>query len=342
MKAITYRVGDPQLRLVDREKPRPEQGEVLVQVAISGVNPTDWKARRNPYAGTPEGVDLVPNQDGSGTIVELGPGVTDRRVGERVWLWESARQRTGGSAQEFLAITSRQAVALPDNASFELGASIGVPAITAHRCLTVAEGGPAQLAPGTLNGRTVLVAGGAGAVGHAAIELARWAGATVIATVSSPEKARLASAAGAHLVVNYRDGDTASKIREAAPSGVNVIVEVAPSANADLDTAVLAPGGTVAAYASTAEQPNVSLSVRELMTRNVRWQFVLLYTMPDDAKTLAVAAVSAALADDVLRTGEAAGLPLHEFSLADTAAAHDAVEGGAIGKVLVRVAESAS
>jgi NADPH2:quinone reductase len=341
MNAIVYRAGDPQLRLVDREKPRPEPGEVLVQVAISGVNPTDWKARRNAYAGTPEGVDLVPNQDGSGTIVELGPGVTDRAVGERVWLWETARQRTGGSAQEFVALPSWHAAPLPENASFELGASIGVPAITAHRCLTVAEAGPTQLSPGALDGRTVLVAGGAGAVGHAAIELARWAGASVITTVSSAEKAKLASAAGAHTVINYRDADTASKIRDAAPSGVDIVVEVAPSANAELDTAVLAAGGTVAAYASTTEQPNVSLSVRELMTRNVRWQFVLLYTMPDVAKTLAVAAVSAALGDGVLRTGEAAGLPLHEFSLADTSAAHDAVESGVVGKVLIKVSETA-
>jgi len=340
MKAIVFRSDDPQLRLVDRPKPEAQQGEVLVQVAVSGVNPTDWKGRRNAYAGTPRGVDLVPNQDGAGTIVALGPGVTDHHVGERVWVWEAGRQRTGGTAQEFVALPSRHAVTLPDSATFDLGASIAIPAITAHRCLTVAENGPSQLAPRALDGRTVLVAGGAGAVGHAAIELARWAGATVITTVSSPEKAALASAAGAHTVINYRDGETASKIRDAARDGVDIVVEVAPSANAELDTAVLALGGTVAAYASTTDQPAASLSVRELMTRNVRWQFVLVYTMPDAAKSLAIAAVSAALADGVLRVGDAAGLPLHHFSLADTAAAHDAVENGAVGKVLISVGES--
>jgi len=187
VKAIVYRPEDGVLRLVERPEPQPDTGEVLVRIAFSGVNPTDWKARRNPYAGTPQGVDLVPNQDGAGTIVAVGPGVTGRAVGERVWLWESAWRRADGTAH---------AVTLPGFAGFELGASVGIPAITAHRCLTVAESGPVQLGRDALSGRTVLVAGGAGAVGHAAIELARWAGATVITTVSSAEKAALASAAG--------------------------------------------------------------------------------------------------------------------------------------------------
>ena len=338
MRAIVYRSDDPALRLIDRAQPTPGEGEVVVRIATSGVNPTDWKGRRNPYPGTPSGVDLVPNQDGAGTIVDVGPGVDRARVGERVWLWEAAWQRADGTAQEFVAIPSDQAVGLPENASFELGASLGIPAITAHRCLTVAEGGPDQLSPGALSGRAVLIAGGAGAVGHAAIELARWAGAQVIATVSSEEKARLARAAGAHAVVNYRESDAADAIRAAAPNGVHIIVEVAPVENAELDTAVLASGGCVAAYASGAE-PNSSLPVRQLMGRNVRWQFVLVYTMPDDAKRRAVAAVCAALAGDALRVGEDSGLPLQHFPLEKTEAAHDAVEGGAIGKVLISVGD---
>ncbi|MGH8891397.1 MAG: NADPH:quinone reductase [Acidothermaceae bacterium] len=340
MKAIVYRPDDGTLRSVDRPEPQPGDGEVLVKIALSGVNPTDWKARRNPYAGTPQGVDLVPNQDGAGTIVAVGSGVTGRAVGERVWLWESAWRRADGTAQQLVALPADHAVALPGFASFELGASLGIPAITAHRCLTVAEGGPSQLAAGALNGRTVLVAGGAGAVGHAAIELARWAGANVITTVSSPEKATLATAAGAHTVVNYRDVDPAAAIREAAPDGVHLVVEVAAAPNAALDTAVLAPGGTVAAYATTADAPSVSLPVRDLMTRNVRWQFVLVYTMPDDAKRHAVDAISAAIADGALRVGEDAGLPLHRFPLEKTEEAHAAVESGIVGKVLITVAES--
>jgi NADPH:quinone reductase len=337
MKAIVYRSDDPALRLVERAEPTAGAGEVLVRVATSGVNPTDWKARRNPYPGTLSGVDLVPNQDGAGTIVDVGAGVDGRSVGQRVWLWEAAWRRADGTAQELLAIPATHTVALPDNASFELGASVGIPAITAHRCLTVAEAGPAQLAPGALRGHVVLVAGGAGAVGHAAIELARWAGATVLTTVSSPEKARLATAAGAHTVIDYRAVDPITAVRTAAPDGVDIVVEVAPSTNAALDCAVLAPGGTVAAYASE-PAGSVSLPVRDLMGRNVRWQFVLVYTMPDDAKQRAINAVSAAIADDALRVGEEAGLPLRIFPLEQTAAAHDAVENGTIGKVLISVA----
>ena len=336
MKAIIYRPEDPPLRLVERPTPQISDHEVLVRIAVSGVNPTDWKARRNPYAGTPSGADLVPNQDGAGTIEAVGSGVSDRAVGKRVWLWESAWRRSDGTAQELVAIPADHAVVLPDLASFDLGASVGIPAMTAHRCLTVAEAGPDQLGPGALSGRVVLVAGGAGAVGHAAIELARWAGATVITTVSSAEKGRLATAAGAQTVVNYREGDAAEAIRRAAPDGVHLIVEVAPTQNAALDIAVLAFGGTVAAYASGPEG-SVSLPVRELMGRNVRWQFVLVYTMPDDAKRAAVAAVSAAIADGALRVGEDAGLPLHHYPLEETAAAHDAVENGAVGKVLIKV-----
>src|SRR5205085_6292663 len=175
------------------------------------------------------------------------------------------------------------AVSLPPEASFDLGASLGIPALTAHRCLTVGETAPARLAPGALAGRTVLVAGGAGAVGHAAIELARWAGATVVTTVSSPDKARLAQAAGAHHVVNYRESDPAAAIRAAVPDGVDTIVEVAPATNAALDTAVLRPFGVVAVYASG--DGDLVLPVRPLMVLNVRWQFVLVYTVPPEAKT---------------------------------------------------------
>ena len=194
------------LKLVERPEPTPAGEEVLVRVAISGVNPTDWKSRRGSAPGQPLAFpEVVPNQDGAGTVVAVGPGVDPDRVGERVWLWEAAWERADGTAQELVALPGWQAVPLPDGASFELGASLGIPALTAHRCLTVSENGPSTLGPGTLAGCTVLVAGGAGAVGHAAIELARWSGATVLSSVSSPEKAALAIAAGAHHVVNYRE-----------------------------------------------------------------------------------------------------------------------------------------
>ncbi|WP_042413451.1 NADPH:quinone reductase [Streptacidiphilus anmyonensis] len=336
MKAIVYERsgGSDVLSLTDRPVPEPGPGEVRVKVAFSGVNPTDWKSRTNarPGAAAPQ----VPNQDGSGVVDAVGAGVDAARVGERVWIWEAAWQRADGTAQEYVVLPARQAVALPERASLELGASLGIPAMTAHRALTLAEGGPARLVPGALAGRTVLVAGGAGAVGNAAIQLARWAGATVLTTVSGPEKGRLAAAAGAHQVVDYRAQDAASVIRALAPEGVDLVVEVAPTANVELDLAVLAPNGTVAFYAD-GSGPEVTVPVRDSMVRNLRWLGILVYTVPDAAKLAAVAAIGDAVAADALRGGEQAGLPWHRYPLTRTADAHDAVQGGAVGKVLIEL-----
>jgi NADPH2:quinone reductase len=334
MRAIVYSAGEPDvLRLVERAIAEPGPGEVRVRVAVSGVNPTDWKMRRGRKLAFPE---VVPNQDGAGTIDAVGEGVDESRVGDRVWLWEAAWQRADGTAQECVVLPERQATRLPDHASFDVGASLGIPALTAHRCLTVSELGPRHLAPAALAGRTVLVAGGAGAVGHATIQLAGWAGARVVATVSTAEKAELARAAGAHHVVNYRQPDVAAEIRRFAPDGVDIVVEVAPAANAALNAAVLAANGTIAVYATDGGD-NLNLSAWEQMPRNVRYQFVLVYTVPPAAKDQAVSDVAAAAADGALPVGEEAGLPLHRFALEQTAEAHAAVEGGAIGKVLIDV-----
>ncbi|TQS19515.1 NADPH:quinone reductase [Microbispora hainanensis] len=335
MRAIVYsETGDSDvLRLTERPVPEPGPGEVRVRVVRSGVNPTDWKARR----GTLSHPEAVPDQDGAGIVDATGPGVTGVAPGDRVWVWEAAWGRPDGTAQEYVVLPERQVVPLPDGASLDLGASLGIPALTAHRCLTVADGGPDRLAPGALDGRTVLVAGGAGAVGNAAIQLARWAGATVVTTVSGPEKAALARAAGAHHVVDYRVGDPAAEIRRVAPGGADIVVEVAPAPNAALDAAVTAPGGVVAVYANNGGDA-VTLSVRDLFTRNIRYQFVLVYTVPEAVKDAAVADVRAAVEAGALRVGEEAGLPLHHFPLERTADAHDAVESGAVGKVLVDVA----
>ena len=338
MRAIVYSEGGgPEvLRLVERPEPMPRAGEVRVRMHVSGVNPTDWKARRRGPSSASENTDeVVPNQDGAGVIDAVGDGVAEHRVGERVWVWEAAWQRADGTAQELVALPSRQAVRLPDDTSFDLGASLGIPALTAHRCLTVPERLPERLAPESLAGATVLVAGGAGAVGHAAIQLARWAGASVIATVSSDEKATLARAAGAPHVVNYRLDGAAAEIRAHAPEGVDLVVEVAPAVNAALDAAVIAPEGTVAVYAADGggELP-VSWP---LMQNNVAYRFVLVYTVPADAKERAVADVSAAVADGALPVGVQAGLPLHRFPLERAGDAHDAVEAGAVGKVVVDI-----
>jgi NADPH2:quinone reductase len=339
VRAVVYSRTDGAgvLRLVERPAREPGPGDVRVKVRVSGVNPTDWKARRGGRGGAELAFpEVVPNQDGAGTIDAVGDGIPADRIGERVWLWEAAWQRADGTAQEILVLPERQAVRLPDDVSFDVGASLGIPALTAHRCLTVSELGPRRLEPGALAGQTVLVAGGAGAVGHAAIQLARWAGARVISTVSSAEKAKLAVAAGADQVVNYRSSDARKEILRLAPDGVDVVAEVAPAANAALDAAVLAPNGTVAAYATDGGN-DLELEVRELMFRNLRYQFVLVYTVSAAAKDQAVADVAAAVADGALPVGEDAGLPLHRFPLEQTADAHTAVEAGAVGKVLIDI-----
>ncbi|HEX2041452.1 MAG TPA: NADPH:quinone reductase [Acidimicrobiales bacterium] len=338
MRSVVYtKTGGPEvLDVVERADPEPGPGDVLVKVAVSGVNPTDWKNRRGKSPGEslpfPE---VVPNQDGAGTVVAVGEGVDEARVGQRVWLWESQWERADGTAQELVAIPGRQAVPLPDEASFDLGATLGIPYLTAHRCLTVGTDGTDTIGPGSLDGHTVLVAGGAGVVGHAAIELAKWAGATVVTTVSSPEKGELASAAGADHVVNYRAGDTAEEVSKAAPDGVDLVVEVAPVANAELDRDVLASDGTVSVYASG--EGDLTIPVRWAMKINARFQFVLVYTVPERAKMQAVHDVEAAVTAGALRVGEEAGLALHRFPLERTADAHAAVEDGAVGKVLIDV-----
>jgi NADPH:quinone reductase len=335
MRAITYtRPGDSSvLELVERPIPEPGDGDVRIRVLISGVNPTDWKSRSG---GTPA-EPTVPNHDGAGVVDKLGAGVSAFRVGDRVWVTLAGDGRPdSGTAQEYTVVPRERLFALPDAADFELGASIGIPAATAHRALTVGEDGPARLQAGALGGRVVLVAGGAGAVGNAAVQLARWAGATVIATVSSDAKATLAASAGAHHVFNYRDHDTADRIRDVAPNGVDMIVEVAAAANAELDQAVLRPRGTIAIYANEGSTP-FNLDVRRNMGLNSRYQFVLLYTVGWEQIAAAASDIDRAIEDGAFRVGEEAGLPLHRFGLEETAAAHAAVESGAIGKVLVTV-----
>jgi NADPH:quinone reductase len=320
MLAARYPTSGPEagvLELVELPKPAPGAGEVLVLVGVSGVNPTDWKSRVR--GGTTEGFDhVVPGQDGAGVIEAVGDGVDLGRVGERVWLWEGQWQRRQGTSAQWIALPSDQAVLLPDDVTLDLGAGLGIPAMTAHRCL---------FADGPLDGASVLVHGGAGAVGHAAIELARHAGARVAATVSSEAKAELARAAGAELVVDYRREDVAAAVRAWAPDGVARIVDVDVVANLEVDGHVLAPDGAIAAYALTRDPVVLG---RELMVLNAVLRFVLVYTMPRAAKLAAVEAITAALHEGALTA-----LPATRFPLTEIAAAHDAVEQGTVGKVLV-------
>ena len=314
MRAAVYRA-DGVLSVEEVETPSPGRGEVRVKVTVSGVNPTDWKSRGS-------GAEFqVPNQDGAGVIESVGEGVDPGRVGERVWLYLAAYQRPWGTAAEYTVVPAEQAV--PLTAPDDLGASLGVPALTAHFCL---------LADGPVEGRTVLVPGGAGAVGHAAIELGKWAGARVISTVSSEEKAELARSAGADAVVNYRDDDAAEQIRAAAPDGVDRVVEVALDANLALDLDVVAPHAVITSYAASPDTEAV-VPVRRLMGPGIVLRFMLLYTIPRAALRAAVQDVGRAVDVGALTT-----LPVHRFPLDRVADAHDAVEGGAIGKVVVDIA----
>ena len=340
MRAVVYtESGDSSvLELVERDAAEPGPGEVRVRIVRAGVNPTDWKFRAGGM-GELAFPEIVPGQDGSGVVDAVGPDVAGIAVGDRVWTMLAQHTRPGGTAQELVVLPVANVAALPDAASYDVGASLGVPAVTAHRALTTSEDGPDRLAPGALAGMTVLVAGGAGAVGNAAIQLARWAGATVITTVSSTEKAGLARTAGAHHAVNYREGDAAAAIRDLAPDGVDLVVEVAPAQNLRLDVGVIKPRGTIAIYANNGGD-ELTLSIRETFSTNARFQWVLLYTVGQAALRRAAEDITAAVADGGFGVGAEHGLPLHHVPLERTADAHAAVEDGVVGKVLIDVADA--
>ena len=254
-------------------------------------------------------------------IDAVGEGVDPGRNGQRVWLFLAAAGRRWGTAAEWSVVPERQAVPLPGSASMELGASLGVPAMTAHRCL---------FADGPVAGKTVLVAGGAGAVGHYAIELAKHGGARVITTVSGPQKAELAAKAGADLVVNYREPGAADQIKSfAGPGGVDHVVELALGANLQLDLDVIRkPEGLIVIYA--AEPADPVLPVRACMNPNVIFRFVLLYSVPPAALDQAAQDITRAIGDGALTE-----LPVTRFRLDECIAAQDAVESAAVGKVIV-------
>lgn len=341
MKTFAYLPEDtePKLELRERQPEEPEPDEVRVRVAVSGVNPTDWKHAPGGLITTEQlraGSDpVVPNHDGAGTVDKVGSAVTTLDVGDRVWIHLARKERPTGTAQEQTVVPATRAVRLPDSVSFEIGATLGVPAMTAHRLLTVG-GGVEHLRPGSLAGRTVLVAGGAGAVGHAAIQLAVWSGARVLTTVSSPQKAVLAEAAGAHQVFNYRDEDIEHQILAGAPDGVDHVIEVSPASNLALDLALLKNSGSIAYYADDGGG-SFEVPVLEAITKNVGLHAVLLATVGDFALRAAAEDITSALKDGALPVGEDAGLPIAWYGLEATAQALSAVKAGAVGKVLIAV-----
>ena len=325
MRAALYRRNGPSaevLEVDDLERPDPGPGQVRVRIVTSGINPTDWKTRAGFTNRVPDGFQ-IPHQDGAATVDALGPGVAGLAVGQRVWLHLAAFGNRYGTAAEYAVVPAERVAPLPDGASSDLGACLGVPALTAAHCL----GGR----PEVVTGKTVLVAGGAGAVGHYAIELAKHAGARVVTTVSSAEKRALAEAAGADLVVRYTDDDAAQRILDFA-GPVDRIVEVALAANLALDVAVLGAPGTIACYAAAGE---LTLPIGEFMRANTTLQFVLLYALTREQLADAVGWTSQALG-----AGALTELPIIPFPLERVADAHDCVEQGVVGKVVLRVAES--
>jgi NADPH:quinone reductase len=333
-----YKPGDVDvLELIQRPVPEVGPGEVRVKVMVAGVNPTDIDARRS-RAGKVQRFRQphIPGQDGAGVVDAIGDGVAGLSIGERVWIWDAAWQRHEGTTQEYVVLPAHQVVALPHNVSFDVGASLGIPALTAHRALTSFADGPTELRSGALAGRTVLVQGGAGAVGHAAVQLAVWAGAEVITTVGDAEKVQLAKAAGAHHVVNYRETNAHDEVKRISPGGPNIIVEVNAHANLPMDMSVIAAHGGISIYTPGGSETRVPSY--QAMTKNVQFSFILTYTTTPEQKLSAVRAVGAAIAAEALRVGSDAGLPLTRFSLEDAAAAHSAVEQHVTGKVLIDVA----
>lgn len=325
MKAAWYEKHGPAKEVIqvgELETPEPRAGEIRVRLSASGANPSDVKAR---LGSRPVKWPLiVPHSDGAGVIDKVGVGVDASRVGERVWVYNGQWERGLGTAAEYISLPADQVVHLPDSVSFVEGACLAIPAMTAHRCI---------FSDGSVAGQTILVTGGAGAVGHYAIQLAKWGGATVITTVSSDEKATLAKEAGADHILNYRTEDVAERIREITNGdGVDRIAEVEFGGNLPVTQKVLKGNGTVAAYSSM-KAPEPVLPYYPMMIANTTIRLVMVYVMPDQAKRQAC--------EDILRTIEEGKL-IHsvgpKFSLEETAAAHEAIESGNyIGNVVVEI-----
>lgn len=327
MKAAYYeRVGLARDVLIVGELPDPEPGpgEVRVRVEWSGVNPSDVKSRSGRRTSEMPFPRVVPHSDGSGIIDRVGPGVPESRVGQRVWTWNAAWGRPFGTAATFVVLPTRQAVALPDGVSMEVGACLGIPALTALHAVQ-SHGGVRE--------KSVLVAGGAGVVGRYAVQFARLLGARqVIATVSSSEKALLAEQAGADVVIDYRREDVVARVRAAThDSGVDRVIEVDVAANGVLDTGLLKAEGEIIVYGSGAR--DFSLPFFPLISRNITLGFFLVYHLSDADRERAETKLAELLVTQQLNHNIAEQYPLEAI-----AEAHERVESGtAIGNVLVAV-----
>ena len=309
------------LTLGEQPTPEPGPGEVRVRLAVSGANPSDWKQRKGGYRPLPAPL-VIPHSDGAGVIDAVGDGVPPARLGERVWIWNGQWKRAFGTAAEFIALPSAQAVKLPDGATFEAGACLGIPVFTALQAVRTVDPKP---------GTTVLVAGGGGTVGHYAIQLAKRRGAFVLTTVSSDEKAAHARAAGADAVINYRTQDVGDAVREIVPEGLDAVIEMDLTGNVAYYPKVLKPHAICAVYGMAANATTIpSLA---LMALNVRLIFLFIYELTPADRAAGVAEITDLLVADALTHTIARRLPLERI-----AEAHDLVETGQVmGHILLDI-----
>ncbi len=330
MKAAWYeRNGSARDVLIVGELAKPviEPGKVLVRMHATGVNPSDTKRRaRAPLL--PGNKQQIPHQDGAGVIEEVGDGVSTSRLGERVWIHEALIEGKAGCAAQYVVVPSGNAVELPEDTSFEMGACLGVPALTAHRCV---------FADGPVTGKTVLVTGGAGSVGVHAIQFAKAAGARVFATVSRLEQALVARAAGADLVINRLEEDVVGRIQETADTveapAVDRIIDVAFGETLASSIKLLKVGGVIATYSSDT-QPEPTIPFLPLLFLDATIRFVNVYRMSREAHESAIAATTVGLREGWIKPTIAS-----RFSLDHIVEAHEASESGkSIGKVVLHLA----
>ena len=309
------------LRVGEVDTPQPGPGEVRVKLATSGVNPSDVKSR----AGLTRKIAwprVIPQSDGAGVIDQVGDGVAKSRIGERVWVWNGQWKRAFGTAAEFIALPAAQAAKLPDSVSFEAGARLGIPAMTASHAITLSHAG---------KGSTLLVSGGAGAVSQYVIQLAKLVGARVITTISSPEKAKAAQEVGADVCIDYKRENVGERVMEiTGKKGVDAIIEMDLAANAKLIPSVLRPKGSVIVYGTT---PEATIPAAFCLTNTIRLQFFLVYELDHAMRERELTAINTALAHGTLKHRVAQPI----YALSDIAGAHEAVERGSIGNVVVKI-----
>jgi NADPH2:quinone reductase len=324
MRAAYYEKNGPAaevLHVAEVDTPQPGPGEVRIKLKTSGVNPSDVKTR----AGVARKIAfprVIPQSDGAGVIDMVGAGVSASRVGERVWTWNGAWKRPFGTAAEYIVLPQAQAVRLPDAISFEAGACLGIPALTAWHAIDIA---------GARSGSTLLIAGGAGAVAHYAIQFAKARGATVLTTVSSAEKARIARAAGADHTIDYKTENVGERVMALTKGGVDAVIELDLTANAALLPSVLRPYGTVVVYGTG---PQVQFPGSFCLVNNITVKFMLVYELTDEARTRAIEDITR-----MMETGRLTHNVAATFPLADIVKAHETVEQGkAVGNVVMEIA----